>query len=216
MKPLSRSGPGARVAAALAAAAVAAVALAGCGSSGSSSTSTSTSASAGSAAPSASAAAAAFPVTVTAANGAVTIKSRPARIVSLDPTSTEDLYAIGAGPQVVAVDQDSNYPAGVPKTGLSGLTPNIEAIAKYNPSLVVASQNSGGLVSGMAKLGIPVLIEPAVATLDAAYAQIQQVGTGDRARRAGRHGRDGHEAADRGRRGEGGHRAQGRRPTTGS
>jgi iron complex transport system substrate-binding protein len=64
----------------------------------------------------------------------------------------------------------------VPKTGLSGLTPNIEAIAKYNPSLVVASQNSGGLVSGMTKLGIPVLIEPAVATLDAAYAQIQQVG----------------------------------------
>jgi iron complex transport system substrate-binding protein len=175
MKPPSRSGPGARVAAALAAAAVAAAALAGCGSSGSSSTSTS--ASAGSAAPSASAAAAAFPVTVTAANGAVTIKSRPARIVSLDPTSTEDLYAIGAGPQVVAVDQDSNYPAGVPKTGLSGLTPNIEAIAKYNPSLVVASQNSGGLVSGMTKLGIPVLIEPAVATLDAAYAQIQQVGT---------------------------------------
>jgi iron complex transport system substrate-binding protein len=176
MKPPSRSGPGA---AALAAVALAAVALAGCGSSGSSSTSTSTStsASAGSAAPSASAAAAAFPVTVTATNGAVTIKSRPARIVSLDPTSTEDLYAIGAGPQVVAVDQDSNYPAGVPKTGLSGLTPNIEAIAKYNPSLVVASQNSGGLVSGMAKLGIPVLIEPAVATLDAAYAQIQQVGT---------------------------------------
>lgn len=175
MKPLSRSGPGV---AALAAAAVAAVALAGCGSSGSSSTSTSTSASTSSAAPSASAAAAAaFPVTVTAANGRVTIKSRPARIVSLDPTSTEDLYAIGAGPQVVAVDQDSNYPAGVPKTGLSGLTPNIEAIAKYNPSLVVASQNSGGLVSGMTKLGIPVLIEPAVATLDAAYAQIEQVGT---------------------------------------
>jgi len=176
MKPPSRHGPGASAAAALAAAAVAAAALAGCGSSGSS-TSTSASASASSAAPSASAAAAAFPVTVTAANGAVTITSRPARIVSLDPTSTEDLYAIGAGPQVVAVDQDSNYPAGVPKTGLSGLTPNIEAIAKYNPSLVVASQNSGGLVSGMTKLGIPVLIEPAVATLDAAYAQLQQVGT---------------------------------------
>jgi len=74
------------------------------------------------------------------------------------------------------VDQYSNYPAGVSKTSLSGLTPNIEAIAKYNPSLVVASQNSGGLVSGMTKLGIPVLIEPAVATLDAACAQIEQVG----------------------------------------
>ncbi len=173
MKPPAWSGPGAAAIAALAAAAVATAALAGCGSSGSSSTTTSASAS--SAAPTASAAAA-FPVTVTAANGAVTIKSRPARIVSLDPTSTEDLYAVGAGPQVVAVDDDSNYPADVPKTGLSGLTPNIEAIAKYNPSLVVASQNSGGLVSGMTKLGIPVLIEPAVTTLDAAYTQIQQVG----------------------------------------
>jgi iron complex transport system substrate-binding protein len=89
---------------------------------------------------------------------------------------TEDLYAVGAGPQVVAVDDDSNYPAGVPMTKLSGLTPNLEAIAKYNPSLVLASQDSGGLVKGLAKLGIPVLIEPAVATLPAAYAQIAQIG----------------------------------------
>jgi iron complex transport system substrate-binding protein len=170
MKPPSRRG----VAVVAAMAATAAVALAGCGSS--SSSSSSASASGGSATPPASAAAATFPVTVTAANGAVTIKSRPARIVSLDPTSTEDLYAVGAGPQVVAVDQDSDYPAGVPKTSLSGLTPNIEAIAKYNPGLVVASQNSGGLVSGMTKLGIPVLIEPAVSSLAAAYAQLQQVG----------------------------------------
>ena len=115
-------------------------------------------------------------MTVTAANGAVTIKSAPARIVSLSPTATEDLYAVGAGPQVVAVDADSDYPAAVPKTSLSGLTPNIEAIAKYNPSLVVASQNTGGLVSGLAKLGVPVLIEPAAATIAAAYAQIGQVG----------------------------------------
>jgi iron complex transport system substrate-binding protein len=59
---------------------------------------------------------------------------------------------------------------------LSGITPNIEAIAKYNPSLVVASQDSGGLVAGLGKLGIPVLIEPAVPTIAAAYAQIQQIG----------------------------------------
>src|SRR5262249_61108218 len=104
------------------------------------------------AAPAGSAAAAAFPVTLTAANGAVTIKSRPARIVSLSATLTEDLYAVGAGKQVVAVDQDSNYPVGVPKTSLSGLTPNVEAIARYDPGLVVASQNSGGLVSGMTRL----------------------------------------------------------------
>jgi iron complex transport system substrate-binding protein len=117
-----------------------------------------------------------FPTTVAAPNGSVTIKRIPNRIVSLDPTATEDLYAIGAGTQVVAVDQDSDYPPGVPVTSLSGLTPNIEAIAKYNPSLVIASQNSGGLVSGLGKLGIPVLIEPAVSTLSGAYQQIEQIG----------------------------------------
>jgi len=155
-------------------AAITAATLAGCSSA--SSTNSGPAASGTTAAPAGSAAAAAFPVMVTAANGAVTIKSRPARIVSLSPTLTEDLYAVGAGKQVVAVDQDSNYPAGVPKTSLSGLTPNVEAIARYAPGLVVASQNSGGLVSGMTKLGIPVLIEPAVGTLDGAYAQIDQIG----------------------------------------
>jgi len=170
-----------RITAVLGTAAAGFAVLAGCGSSASSSVAAATSsalATSASAVSSASAAssAASFPVTVTAANGAVTIKSAPARIVSLSPTLTEDLYAVGAGPQVVAVDADSNYPAGVPKTGLSGLTPNIEAIAKYSPSLVIASQNSGGLVSGLAKLGVPVLIEPAAATIAAAYAQIVQVG----------------------------------------
>jgi iron complex transport system substrate-binding protein len=169
-----------RLAAVVAASAACAATLAACGSSASSTTSasntTSASASGASSASGTAPAAAAFPVTVKTGNGAVTIKSDPTRIVSLSPTTTEDLYAVGAGSQVVAVDNNSDYPAGVPKTTLSGLTPNIEAIAKYNPSLVVASQNSGGLVAGMTKLGIPVLIEPAVATIDAAYAQIQQLG----------------------------------------
>ena len=61
-------------------------------------------------------------------------------------------------------------------TSLSGLTPNIEAVLRYNPSLVVASQNSGGLVSGLGKLGIPVLIEPAATTLSGVYRQIEQIG----------------------------------------
>jgi iron complex transport system substrate-binding protein len=115
-------------------------------------------------------------MTITASNGQVTIKTKPTRIVSLAPTATEDLYAVGAGPQVVAVDDDSDYPSNAPVTKLSGLTPNVEAIAKYNPSLVIASQDSNGLVAGLGKLGIPVLIEPAAATLDNAYSQIDQIG----------------------------------------
>ena len=160
----------------------AAAALAGCASASTSSGGTASSgASSGSASsPAASSPAAAagseFPVTLTAANGPVTIKAKPAGIVSLAPTATEDLYAVGAGPQVVAVDQNSDYPASAPVTKLSGLTPNLEAIAKYQPDLVISYQNANGLVSGLTKLGIPVLIEPSAATLNGAYAQIDQIG----------------------------------------
>ena len=160
----------------------AAAALAGCASASTSSGSTASSgASSGSASSPAvsspaTAAGSAFPVTLTAANGPVTIKAKPARIVSLAPTATEDLYAVGAGPQVVAVDQNSDYPASAPVTKLSGLTPNLEAIAKSQPDLVLSYQNANGLVSGLTKLGIPVLIEPSAATLNGAYAQIDQIG----------------------------------------
>ena len=98
------------------------------------------------------------------------------RIVSLSPTATEDLYAVGAGKQVVAVDETSNYPAGVPRTSLNGTNPNIEAIARYNPGLVIAQANYNGLAAGLKKLGIPVLIEPAATSLAGAYAQIEQIG----------------------------------------
>jgi len=118
----------------------------------------------------------AFPITVKTTTGLVTISAQPRRIVSLSPTATEDLYAAGAGPQVVAVDQTSDYPAGVPKTTLNGTDPNVEAIAAYDPSLVIAAEDAGGLVAGMKKLGVPVLIEPAAATLPAAYAEIEQIG----------------------------------------
>jgi cobalamin transport system substrate-binding protein len=141
------------------------VLLAGCASSSSSST-----------ASGASASARLYPVTVKAGNGAVTIKARPVRIISLASTATEDLYAVGAGHQVVAVDADSDYPSQAPVTKLSGLSPNLEAIAKYRPDLVIASQDTGGLSAGLKKLGIPVLIEPAAASLDDAYAQIVQIG----------------------------------------
>jgi iron complex transport system substrate-binding protein len=167
------SGP-ALASRALATAAV--LALAGCASASSTTSTSSTNNTTSASAAASSAASSSFPVTLTASNGRVTIKARPDRIVSLAATATEDLYAVGAGPQVVAVDQDSDYPPNAPMTKLSGLTPNLEAIAKYNPDLVVAAQNSGGLVSGLAKLGVPVLIEPAAATLNGAYAQIDQIG----------------------------------------
>jgi iron complex transport system substrate-binding protein len=128
-----------------------------------------------------------FPVTLTTATGELTIPERPARIVSLSPTSTESLFAIGAGPQVVAVDDQSDYPANAPRTKLSGYTPNAEAIAGYRPDLVVLSGNENNVIPALEKLGIPVLLHPAAADLDGAYRQIEQLGlaTGHRRDAAG-------------------------------
>jgi iron complex transport system substrate-binding protein len=116
-----------------------------------------------------------FPVTIHAANGDVTIKARPTRIVSLSPTATEDLFAVGAGKQVIAVDDQSDYPKQAPQTKLSGFTPNIEAIASYSPDLVVVS-NDGGLVASLQKLGMTVLLQPAADNVAQAYEEIRQLG----------------------------------------
>ncbi|GAA0415714.1 ABC transporter substrate-binding protein [Acrocarpospora corrugata] len=118
----------------------------------------------------------AFPVTVNAGNGSITIARRPARIVSLSPTATETLFAIGAGPQVVAVDDQSNHPAEAPKTELSGFKPNVEAIIAEKPDLVVLANDLEGVLDGLAKVGVPVLLEPAAANLDAAYDEINDLG----------------------------------------
>jgi iron complex transport system substrate-binding protein len=118
--------------------------------------------------------AAEFPVTVTGANGEVTIDEQPQRIVSLSATSTEDLFAIGAGDQVVAVDDQSNYPAEAPKTDLSGYPPNVEAIGGYDPDLVVMSDAS--VVAELEAIDVRVLVLEAATTLDEAYAQIETLG----------------------------------------
>ncbi len=137
-----RSAP--RLAATLAAA-CAATGLAGCGES--------------SPAGSAHASAARFPVSVHGAGGVTVLTHAPSRIVSLSPTSTEDLFAIGAGRQVVAVDDESDFPKDAPHTRLSGFQPNVEAIAGYRPDLVVASDESpASLAPALRKLHIPVLI----------------------------------------------------------
>ncbi|WP_439650362.1 ABC transporter substrate-binding protein [Microtetraspora malaysiensis] len=125
---------------------------------------------------SAPAAGSAFPVTVQAGNGAVTIAKRPERIVSLSPTATETLYAVGAGSQVTAVDDQSNYPAEVPKTSLSGFKPNVEAIVEAKPDLVVLSNDIDNVVAGLTKVGVPVIVEPAANTLDEAYDEIIDLG----------------------------------------
>jgi iron complex transport system substrate-binding protein len=119
---------------------------------------------------------AAFPVTLTTANGDVTIDERPERIISLSPTATEMLFAIGADDQVIAVDDQSNFPPDAPTTDLSGFEPNVEAIASYEPDLVVYSTEPGDLGSTLEGLGITTMLLPAATMLDDAYEQLEQLG----------------------------------------
>lgn len=103
----------------------------------------------------------------------------PTRIVSLSPTATEDLFAVGAGRQVVAVDSDSNYPGNAPrKSGLDAYEPNAEAIAgDYDPDLVVVSYDANHVIEELRAIpGIRVLYEPTAANLAAAYDQIEAIG----------------------------------------
>lgn len=114
-----------------------------------------------------------YPVTV----GEVTLTARPTRIVSLSPTTTEILFAVGAGAQVVAVDDYSNYPTSAPRTDLSGFKPNAEAIAAQNPDLVIISNDLNNVLASLTQLKIPVYLAPAAVKLDDTYREISEIGT---------------------------------------
>ena len=120
---------------------------------------------------------AAYPVTVEADNGSVTIDDRPVAVISLSSTATEMLFAIGAGSQVIAVDDQSNYPAEAPMTDLSGFTPNLEAILSYEPDLVVITFDPGDLIAGLQTAGVPVLSYTAALAIEDVYLQMEALGS---------------------------------------
>ncbi len=99
----------------------------------------------------------------------------PTAIVSLSPTATEMLFAIGAGPQVVAVDEYSYWPPETPVVdGLSGWSPNVEAIATYEPDLVILSDN--GIQQELELLGIDVFVASAAVELEDVWVQMLDIG----------------------------------------
>ncbi|KUG51153.1 ABC transporter substrate-binding protein [Serinicoccus chungangensis] len=117
-----------------------------------------------------------FPVTVDTVAGEVTIEEQPQRIVSLSPSATEILFAIGAGDQVVAADAFSTYPEEAPTTDLSGYEPNVEAIAGYEPDLVVISGDTADLTASLEALDIPVIDNPAPTTIEEGWDGMAMLG----------------------------------------
>ena len=117
-----------------------------------------------------------FPAVIGTSTGDVTIEARPERIVSMSSTATEMLFAIGAGEQVVAVDSYSNFPADAPITELSAFEPSLEAIAVYDPDLVLLSFDNPEIRAGLSAIDVPVIVLPPAAVLDDTYDQIGQLG----------------------------------------
>ncbi len=107
--------------------------------------------------------AAAGPLTVADDGGRTVTLAAPARrVVSLAPSSTELLFALGAGDRVVGRTTWCNYPPEarrVPVVG-DGLSPNVEAIAARRPDLVVLyrSQLTETAAAQLERLGIPAVI----------------------------------------------------------
>lgn len=86
-----------------------------------------------------------------------TAQSRPQRIISLVPALTEMLYAIGAGPQVIAVSSYDEYPPDVkalPRVGAL-LDPDTERILSLKPDLVVTYGSQVDLQAQMKRAGVP-------------------------------------------------------------
>ena len=110
--------------------------------------------------PSGSALAAAFPTTVTDfQNRSVAIPKRPERIVSIGPSITEFLFALGAGPRVVGADDFSDEPAAAKQLEkVGGIKVNFEKVVSLRPDLVLSVKFSDGTIEKLAGAGLLVLV----------------------------------------------------------
>ena len=126
----------------------------------------------------------AIPLIVSSGASAAT---RPSCVVSLSPTATETLYAIGAGKQVQAVDDDSDYPTtGLPKKRINALSPSVEAIIgicktssahpSAKPDLVIISYDADEIQQKLAAVGVKVVAQDPPTNLAGALSQIEQLG----------------------------------------
>lgn len=100
-----------------------------------------------------------YPLTVKDSSGTeFTFESAPQRIVSLAPSETEGLFALGLDEQIVGVSDNDDYPEVVKdKPRMGGFQVNVEAVVAAQPDLVVAaSLIDPATVKSLTDLGIKV------------------------------------------------------------
>ena len=110
--------------------------------------------------PKASATAAAFPTSVTDFQGrSVAISKRPERIVSIGPSNTEFLFALGAGDRVVGDDDFSDEPAAATtKEHVGGVKVSLEKVVSLKPDLIVTVKFSDGTIEALSQTSAAVLV----------------------------------------------------------
>jgi iron complex transport system substrate-binding protein len=111
----------------------------------------------------------------------VTLPGPAQHVVSLAPSNTELLFAVGAGAQVAGRDTLSDYPPqakSVADIGGSMANYDTEAIVALHPDLILAAEiNTPELVASLAKLGLTVYYLKNPVTLDGIYANLETVGS---------------------------------------
>ncbi len=99
------------------------------------------------------------------------------RIVSASASHTEILYALGVGERIVATDMTSNFPAAAEETEkVDAFNVSVEALAAFDPDLVILSYDPGDVVAGLETLGIDTLLFSPPSTLEDVFDQIRELG----------------------------------------
>jgi len=121
-----------------------------------------------------------YPLTIIDDTGTkVTIAKEPTRIISLIPSHTETLFALGLEGKVIAVTKYDDYPKDVQKkveyVFQDGLNPNVEQIVKLNTDFILLGSHNKELISKLRELKVPVvLFDPK--SIDGIYDMIEKVG----------------------------------------
>jgi iron complex transport system substrate-binding protein len=121
-------------------------------------------------------------------HGVAGAAAKPSCVVSLSPTATETLFAIGAGKQVQAVDKDSDYPTtGLPTKRIDSLNPSVESVIgicksttahpSAKPDLVIISYDANDIKEKLSAVGVKVIEQYPPSNEAGALAQIEQLGT---------------------------------------
>lgn len=111
----------------------------------------------------------------------VSLEGPAERIVSMAPSNTEILFALGAGASIVGRDEFSDYPEaamGIPSIGGDFGDYNMEAIVAHQPDLVLAGGiNTPDQIQSLQDLGLTVYFVANPLDFDGLYANLQAVGT---------------------------------------